>query len=124
MKKLQRLRARAFYAQGGICCYCGTPMWLESPSELALRPRAAVFRQCTAEHLLARQDGGPDEPYNIAAACWLCNQIRHRRKKALSAEDFRALVRLRLANGRWWRPSRNGVKLISYPSLHPEMGSG
>ncbi|MFD0320236.1 hypothetical protein [Lysobacter gummosus] len=42
------------------------------------------MRQCIAEHLLARRDGGRNTRGNIAAACWLYNQRRHRRKHPLS----------------------------------------
>jgi len=46
---------------------------------LTLR-QAKSFR-CTAEHLMAKRDGGSDDQENIVAACWVCNHTRHRRKR-------------------------------------------
>ncbi|MDO9616218.1 MAG: HNH endonuclease [Pseudomonas sp.] len=57
--------------------------------------------QCTAEHLLARQDGGGDGRSNIVAACLVCNQRRHKRKAPLSPEDYRELIQHRLSQVRW-----------------------
>jgi 5-methylcytosine-specific restriction endonuclease McrA len=34
-------------------------------------------RDCTAEHLVARMDGGRDTRDNIVAACRRCNAARH-----------------------------------------------
>ena len=56
-------RARAFDRQGGLCFYCNHPMWLSEPEVFARRyalslSQARHFR-CTAEHLVAKQDGGP-----------------------------------------------------------------
>lgn len=104
MPKLQRLRTDAFHAQKGRCCYCGLPMWNASPDELkplGLRARTAAPLRCTAEHLIAQRDGGKDVAGNIAAACWLCNQRRHKRKTPPPPEAYRALVQKRLAKGKW-----------------------
>lgn len=97
-------RNAAFEAQGGRCCYCQLPMWRSSPTELAslgLRPRTARPLRCTAEHLVARQDGGKNARSNLAAACWFCNKGRHCRKQPLSPDAYRALVRQRMAQGKW-----------------------
>lgn len=83
MPNLQRLRTEAFLAQKGRCCYCSVPMWNASPDELkpfGLRAKTATPLRCTAEHLVAQQEGGKDVAGNIAAACWLCNTRRHKRK--------------------------------------------
>ena len=58
MPKLQQLRTRVFHAQHGRCHYCGISMWLDSPDELPPPRKSVRARQCTAEHLVARQDGG------------------------------------------------------------------
>jgi HNH endonuclease len=83
-KSLKRLRAAAFKRQHGSCCYCRKPMWIDDCAAFAaahrLTLRQARRRQCTAEHLLARHDGGGDTRSNIAAACLECNLTRHRRK--------------------------------------------
>jgi len=58
---LQSLRRRACREQGGRCFYCLRPMG----------------RNVTAEHLVARMDGGKDTASNIVAACRRCNEARH-----------------------------------------------
>jgi len=103
---LKKLRTQSFHAQNGRCFYCGACMWLKSPDELGMRPRSARSFQCTAEHLVARQDGGKDAPGNVVAACCLCNLRRHKRPApAPSPEAYKALVRKRVDKGRWW-PNR------------------
>lgn len=82
-------------------------MWLESPDELrplGLRPKTAAPLRCTAEHLVARQDGGKDVEGNIAAACLLCNSSRHKRKTPPAPDAYRAFVQGRLAKGKWHPP--------------------
>lgn len=104
MTALTRLRAKAFHHQHGRCCYCGLPMWQTSPDELkniGLRPRTAAPLRCTAEHLVAQRDGGKDLAGNIAAACWLCNSRRHKRKSPPAPDVYRAFVQKRLAKGKW-----------------------
>ena len=104
MPKIQRLRTDAFHAQKGRCCYCGLPMWNSSPDELrpwGLRARTVAPLRCTAEHLIAQQDGGKDVAGNIAAACWLCNQRRHKRKSPPPPDAYRAFVQKRVAKGKW-----------------------
>lgn len=107
MSKRQTLRTLAFHAQHGRCCYCGLPMWQGSPDELkslGLRPRTAAPLRCTAEHLVALQDGGKDVAGNIAAACWLCNSRRHKRKVPPPPETYRVMVQRRIAKGKWHAP--------------------
>lgn len=115
MPKLKRLRTIAFHAQHGHCFYCGLPMWMSSPHELkilGLRPRTALPLRCTAEHLVARRDGGNTTVGNIAAACWLCNTRRHKRKAELTPDTFRALVQKRLTNGKWHPPAIVRLRLV------------
>lgn len=103
--KLSVIRTLAFSRQQGRCYYCGCPMWQSNPDQFAHRhgvtPRQARAFQCTAEHLLARQDGGKDAPENIAAACLECNRRRHKRKHDMSAPAYLAHVRSRMSHGRW-----------------------
>ena len=61
-KRRRSLRTSAFYAQSGRCFYCGLPMWLTAPSELGLKASKARAFQCTAEHLVAQQDGAETCP--------------------------------------------------------------
>lgn len=108
MPALTLLRSQAFRAQHGRCCYCSVPMWQVSPDEMkafGLRPRTAAPLRCTAEHLVAQQNGGKDVKGNIAAACWLCNTRRHKRKSPPPPDDYRALVQKRLAKGKWHSPT-------------------
>ncbi|MBB4732496.1 HNH endonuclease [Xanthomonas arboricola] len=102
-KRLKSLRIRAFHAQAGCCFYCGLPMWLASPDELGLRPGSARPYQCTAEHLVAQQDGGLDVSENVVAAHTRCNQGRHKQHGPVPSPDaFRALVQRRIKGGKWW----------------------
>ena len=98
-------RLAAFERQNGRCYYCGLPMWLKHPAELTARFRISegdVSRlQCTAEHLLARQDGGPDTEANIVAACIHCNKTRHRKKSPPDPTIYRMQVKHRLRAGKW-----------------------
>lgn len=121
MTKLQRLRTRAFLAQGGLCFYCGIPMWLHSPTELGIKPRTARPLRCTAEHVVPRQDGGRDTQENIVAACLHCNLRRHKRKTPPPADVFRALVHRRLARGKWW-PATIADELPSGLAYAKELG--
>ena len=103
--QLARSRLTAFTAQHGLCCYCRKPMWLDGPDEFRskwnLTPGDTRDRRCTAEHLVARKDGGSDGAKNIAAACIKCNQGRHGRKTPMEPERFGEYVRSRMRNGRW-----------------------
>lgn len=90
----RQARLRAFKSQNGNCFYCQLPM-LPTAQE---GPRALL---CTAEHLLARCDGGRNSPKNIVAACRHCNSKRHARSKALPPELFKDYVQRRMAAGRW-----------------------
>ena len=92
--RLQALRTLAFSRQYGRCFYCSLPMVVEPQSG----PGAL---RCTAEHLVARCDGGGDSEENIVAACAHCNSLRHRRAVSLASEPFKDLVRRRMAAGRW-----------------------
>jgi hypothetical protein len=105
MCNFKAARKRAYTVQSGRCFYCDAPTWLTDLETFAsthrLSRRHARQFQATAEHLLARQDGGCGGA-NIVAACWLCNRRRHARKgKAPTPDTYRAHVRSRLAQGRW-----------------------
>jgi 5-methylcytosine-specific restriction endonuclease McrA len=95
MKSSSRARERAFSLQNGFCYYCGLPMGpsAEWPHRLA----------CTAEHLVARSDGGGNGPENIVAAHSFCNRVRHARKHPMSPTKYKQHVQGRVAAGRWFR---------------------
>jgi hypothetical protein len=79
-------------------------MWLASPHELdsTVPSKAAASRlRCTAEHLLARCDGGRDIPSNVVAACHFCNHTRHIRKRPPEPERYRAEITKRMARHGW-----------------------
>ena len=118
MGALTHIRRRKMIAQGGRCYYCGLQMWDDavashSPSSDTIRPAPKVLR-CTAEHLLARSDGGGDTSENIVAACLYCNTQRHRRKRPLSPDKHRIHVRARMKAGRWLAALSSG-SLFRYP---------
>lgn len=104
-KKLVKYRIAAFNAQGGRCYYCNCPIWESDPDTFAKRHNLtysqALALQSTAEHLLARQDGGKDKQGNVVAACRTCNQGRHKRKKPFDPLDAIKIIRQRIAKGGW-----------------------
>ncbi|WP_249679752.1 HNH endonuclease [Pseudomonas abieticivorans] len=79
--------------------------------------------QCTAEHLVARQDGGRDGRSNIVAACLSCNSRRHRRKCAPEPIAYRALVQARISRG-GWHPCIGQLSAIQSPRISGETASG
>lgn len=107
LKTLQRLRHRAFVNQGCLCFYCNLPMWEANQEQFArshgFRPRLVRHLQCTAEHLLARQDNGCDTPENIVAACLWCNNWRHLRRpqNAPDPTAYKTLVTRLIAQAKW-----------------------
>lgn len=84
-------------------------MWSVDGQEFArdhgLPPRLVKHLQCTAEHLLPREDGGQDIASNIVAACRWCNKMRHqsRRGKAPDPLSYRSKV-LGLIGMKRWHP--------------------
>jgi len=108
MTSLINKRNRAYESQGGACYYCGLPMWLDDEADvlveyLGLKIRHVPWLRCTAEHLVAKIDGGTDAAENIAAACHFCNSRRHRQRQghAPSAASYRARVAQCMAQGHW-----------------------
>jgi hypothetical protein len=106
-KTLTRLIRAKMKAQGGLCYYCGQPMWEEGLEAFAraqgLSLGRAVWFRCTAEHLVARCDGGRDVPGNIVAACLFCNRTRHAAKVPRDRLAYKARVQRRMVAGRWLR---------------------
>ena len=103
--KFSNKRHVAFSKQSGRCYYCGSPMWNTKPKEFAskhnITKKYAARFQCTAEHLLARCEGGKNQESNIVAACLFCNSKRHQRKKPLGPPKYKALIQKRLQQGKW-----------------------
>ena len=89
---IQRSRQSAFDRQEGKCHYCGLRMWLHGTT-------GPIQLLCTAEHLIARSEGGTAAPSNIVAACRHCNQTRHKRKNPPPPERYQAEVQRRIARG-------------------------
>jgi len=102
---LDRSRTLAFHRQSGRCFYCKLPIWLDDVAAFRARYSLSVeharLRQCTAEHLVARQDGGGNGRENIAAACPVCNRRRHLRRRPPSPLQHQQRVMARIQNGRW-----------------------
>ncbi len=100
-------------------------MWNSSPDELrsvGLRARTAAPLRCTAEHLIAQQDGGKDVAGNIAAACLLCNQRRHKRKSPPPPNEYRSFVQKRLAKGKWHPPGVVKLRVKPHAGSTPQRG--
>jgi len=105
MKALKKIRRTKMLEQSGLCYYCGLPMWDKAldhrvPATCRSDGLPKILR-CTAEYLTARSEGGTNAAENIVAACWFCNNSRHRRKCPPSPEAYRTHVRQRMAAGRW-----------------------
>ncbi|MBA3864252.1 MAG: restriction endonuclease [Erythrobacter sp.] len=105
LKKVSKIRDFRVRQQKETCFYCCQPIWCENHSDFASRfgitEQSAKRLQATAEHLLARSEGGTDALDNVVAACWFCNTQRHRSKRPLSPEAYIKKVRSRLDKGRW-----------------------
>lgn len=106
-KTLQKLRHKAFIRQSCRCFYCTLPIWEGDPAEFMARYRISLQKakhlRCTAEHLIARMDGGRDTAKNVAAACLWCNRMRHlkRQDKAPSQQEYKNRVSQLICKGRW-----------------------
>lgn len=106
---LLKHRHQAFLSQNHRCYYCGFEMWENDSTQFAAAHNITVLQasrfQCTAEHLIARQDGGTNVKENIVAACKHCNHTRHRMKPAPCPDVLRRTITKQLANGSWHRKS-------------------
>ena len=102
---LIKSRQKAFHQQSGCCIYCYKPMWTEKPEGFAIKLKLTMRQvksyQCTAEHLLPRQNGGKDNLNNIAAACKCCNQQRHKSKSPLPPVEYQQYVQRKVAKNCW-----------------------
>lgn len=114
--KLQSVRDRACTRQQWLCHYCGLPMLAPGDPSASKRPHL----RCSAEHLLARQDGGTDAADNIVAAHIVCNRRRHKRARPLPPDDYKALVKKRIASGKWH--DRAAMKMLK--ERHPIARTG
>ncbi len=80
-------------------------MWLDQPDAFAkkyiITIKGAALFKCTAEHLLANQDGGKDVESNIVAACHFCNQKRHKCKNPKDPIAYKHYISTRLCKGKW-----------------------
>jgi len=115
--KLSKPRFNAFLNQSGRCYYCESPLWLDDKVGFAIRYSLSVsmaekFR-CTAEHLVARCDGGDNNQSNIVAACIFCNRTRHRIKCPPSPPQFKEHVQRRLNKGKWHNKSLQHLAIHS-----------
>lgn len=113
--RVQNHRKRAFACQGGRCYYCGVRMWLTSFDELAAgrRSEAELAKlRCTAEHLVARCDGGTDAASNIVAACARCNHTRHKLCRPPEPLTYRKIVARLIARRCWHRRWVHDLELI------------
>lgn len=95
----------AFQNQSNLCFYCNAPMWEKEAtsflSQFRLTKRQIPLFRCTAEHLIARCDGGTNIRENIVAACWYCNQTRHRFPNAPDPSTYKKIVTKSSRAGKW-----------------------
>ena len=122
-RSLIHRRNTAFSHQSGRCYYCEVPMWPDNPVEFAAKygmtSGQARSLRCTAEHLVARQDGGSNSRSNIVAACWFCNSHRHRRKIAPPPELYKQRVLRRIRQGRWHQLHSVNRAESTFPESEP-----
>ena len=113
--KLRKLRQSASIQQNHLCYYCCFPMWHDDSEvfsrDYRLPKLLTKYLQCTAEHLVARQDNGKDAASNIVAACFWCNSRRHRGRshKAPEAHIYRLRVQRLVSMGRWHPLAASGL---------------
>jgi hypothetical protein len=98
------LRNAAAQSQNWRCHYCELPMGGKGSPYAKAVPLEKKHLRMTAEHLLARQDGGADTKNKIVAAHTFCNQHRHRSKRPKSPTEFATHVKSRLAKKQWFVP--------------------
>ncbi|WP_080727043.1 HNH endonuclease [Sphingobium yanoikuyae] len=105
MRNLAKFRDRRSTAQSNCCFYCQQPIWSDDPAAFAAKFRISIkqtaYFRATAEHLIARSDGGTNDLCNIVAACLYCNSHRHRARSPLTPEAYQQRVRARLERGAW-----------------------
>lgn len=103
---LKKLCCDAFKKQGGRCYYCDLPMWKENSQEFAERHgltfRQSRLLQATGEHLIPYSLGGPATNKNIVAACFHCNQTRHKYGGNPTVEAYMHRVHARMNLGKWY----------------------
>ena len=99
---IAQLRSILLSASMDRCNYCGTAITCESMD---------------IDHVLPKSRGGSDELQNLKAACRLCNGT----KAALTLEQFRELMRRRLADWPYFSPSQRAwlEQHARLPSLPP-----
>ena len=102
---LSRIRQRAAEHQKYRCYYCCLPVWCNTPDLFILTygitKAQALQLQCTAEHLVPKNNGGTNSRSNIVAACWYCNHKRHARLQPLNPSAYKHYVQQRISKGRW-----------------------
>jgi HNH endonuclease len=122
MSTFSALRRDAAVRQGNRCHYCSLPMWEGNKRSFCkstgLTRRQASLLRATAEHLLPRSEGGPDDKENIAAACLFCNRSRHQVARPLTANEYKKLVAGRISSGQWFAGALP-VQVISQLSATP-----
>jgi hypothetical protein len=105
--KLRNIRLRAVESQQSLCFYCNLPM-AASAAELQSFAREHRLSEpearqllATAEHLVARCDGGGNISSNIVAAHLICNMRRHRTPTPMPPDTYRNRVQIRCRQGKW-----------------------
>lgn len=110
-------RNKAYVRQSGRCFYCGCHMWLGDHSTFtkihSITSRQAKSFQCTAEHLIAKQDGGRNIKSNIVAACLKCNLHRHKAKNPMAPTEFKLHVTKLIEKGHWRSGYDNSSGLLA-----------
>jgi len=72
MTKYER-RLKLFRQQGGLCFYCGKPMFFLHKTNKFKLTRENKKRLATIDHIIPKSAGGTDCWNNIVCACRTCN---------------------------------------------------
>ncbi|MCY6411128.1 HNH endonuclease signature motif containing protein [Acinetobacter sp. VNH17] len=103
---IQKNRHTAYVNQNKRCYYCNQPMWEKKPEQFSktfsVESDKTQWLKCTAEHVIAKQDGGNNSKENIVAACLYCNRYRHQGAlQPKSAKAYKSLVSKKMRKGEW-----------------------
>jgi len=80
--RTKRQRYKLYMSQGGFCCYCAKPMWLEG-----IHKPKEKNAKATLEHIKPKINGGGNGINNLKCSCLECNSYRSN----ISDEEFKVI---------------------------------
>jgi hypothetical protein len=106
----RKLRRRmAIYQRDDFCCqYCGQDLLADVDWQLL----------ATIDHLVPQAHGGINDPDNLVASCWVCNQFK-KQTPAHSVADGRLIVANRRAQFARYRAASLARFGVAFPREAP-----